>query len=273
LGAIVCAGIACLFQRDQVYSSTNMRAALVTVLILVATAVTRADLVASYDFTGNTGKEDIEPPFFAAPNVAASVLSHGDGVSADPLAPPTAADSIVVRNWVGPEPDDYFSFTLTPTNGSSIEITSIDAGVIATNGGPTSAVLRSSLDGFTSDLGEVPVTLAHVDRMIDLSMSSLVFNSPVEFRIIGLGATSNGATFGLTSAGGAAGLRVNGTVTPAAVPEPSAGLLLALTLSIGCWRCRATRRPAAAKRRREAKFPERRPAASIDPRVCGSKLE
>ena len=196
-------------------------------LIVVAgwSASASADIVTEFDFTGQPGTQTTQLASTVDPNLAADpVLSKGSGLVPGRGVP----NSFGAQNWQesqpGPASTDYFSFTLTPIEGYFVEVTDILAGVIGLgNGAPTSAILRSSLDGFSVDLDSVPITTTATDQTFQLS-SPLAFTEAVEFRIFATGAGNTEARFALTSASGAAGLVINGTV--AAVPEPSSSLLI-----------------------------------------------
>ncbi|MBW4361108.1 hypothetical protein [Flavobacterium taihuense] len=98
------------------------------------------------------------------------------------------------RSWKSDELDSntYFEFSLTPNPTKEIDFVSfVYTGQISENG-PTRFALRSSVDGFTSDVGTVLATGATV------SLSSSNFqniSSPITFRLYGWGANAGTGTF------------------------------------------------------------------------------
>ncbi|MGC1272943.1 MAG: PEP-CTERM sorting domain-containing protein [Planctomycetaceae bacterium] len=184
-----------------------------------------ADIVAAYDFTGNTGAEAFEIWSYVAPNALASNLTRGPGLFA--TANP---DSFAAKNWMGPEGTDYFSFSIAPETGYKIDLTSIDLGVMFQDlpHESTAFQLHSSLDGFASILGSVPVTFPATSQQISFG-TPLSILSQVEFRLVAHINSDNGKFAALTNQNGTPGLVLNGLVSPASVPEPGSIVLLTLT--------------------------------------------
>jgi len=197
--------------------------ALVTTLSLVSTA--SADIVARYDFTGNVGKEAFEAPVFEALHVDATNLIRGPGLQLD-----TAVNSFAAKNWSGPEGTDYFGFSIAPEAGYVIDLTSIDLGTLTTfNPHPSNHFeLLSSLDNFATSLGSATLTTTPTAQTITFG-TPLSVTGQVFFRLVAYGNTANGQFTALTNQNGTPGLVLNGTISPAAVPEPTSIALLALT--------------------------------------------
>lgn len=194
----------------------------IAVVLLGATA--SGEIVTRYDFTGNAGSETSETAFQVAPNVTASALTRGAG-----LSPASGGDkdtnSFASRDWVGPQANDFLTFTVTPTSGFAVRLDNMVMGVVGNNAS-RSLVLRSSLDNYSSNLGSVLFSTTAVDRTMTFG-TPLTFTSPVTFRLIATGVQNNGSIYSVTSRLGTSGLVLNGQV--AAVPEPSSIALLALT--------------------------------------------
>ncbi|MFD2255560.1 hypothetical protein ACFSSA_02635 [Luteolibacter algae] len=108
--------------------------------------------------------------------------------------------------------DAYFTLSLIPDAGKYIDFTDFVFTGQASDTGPTSIFVRSSLDMFAADLGS-PTTDGGT---INLSASTFQgVSSAVEFRIYGYGGTSAQGTFSIND------FVFNGEV----VPEPSVALL------------------------------------------------
>lgn len=203
-----------------------MRFAAVSLFVVLSLpAVGSADVIAQYNFAGNTGDEPYQIWSYLDPHALASNLSRGPGlkVAASP-------DSFAAKNWMGPEGTDYFAFSIAPESGYKIDLSSIDLGVMFQDLPHESTFfqLHSSLDGFASILGSVPVTFPATSQQIafDTPLSIL---SQVEFRLVAHINGDNGKFAALTNQNGTPGLVLNGLVSPASVPEPGSIVLLTLT--------------------------------------------
>lgn len=166
--------------------------------------------VVSYTFAGVSG----------TPTTTAS------GVTGSELVRDASADTFYDNTAGNPAPDAnssgwttgtaldlalYYTFTITPAavgtswNGITLDLANFDAAGI--NDGPTRFAVRSSLDGFTTDLLAGTVSVGFTTDTAALNVTS---NAPVEYRIYGFGA---GTTEGL--------LQIDNVALTSAVPEPS----------------------------------------------------
>jgi hypothetical protein len=93
--------------------------------------------------------------------------------------------------------NDYFEFTLTPNSGAAISF--ISAGITLQNSatGPLANwVLRSSKDGFSSDIGSLSSNSTGILNSVDLSAPAFQnINTAITFRIYAWGASSGTGTF------------------------------------------------------------------------------
>ncbi len=134
-------------------------------------------------------------------------------------APGTTSASLAVTN------QSYFGFELVPSSGFVLNLTSltIDAATLAGNSG---FVVRSSLDGFSTNLSSASVTTdatSSVYPTFTTDLSGSQFNSVapiIRFRVY---VWQSGDTIP-SGASFFDNLTVNGTVVPAPVPEPTAVL-------------------------------------------------
>ena len=144
-------------------------------------------------------------------NITVSGIGRGTGINAN-----AGGDRYNATAWNLSALDllDYFTFTLTPTSGFSINFDSL-TGTWQTSGtGPRNYAFRSSLDGFTSNIatGAPP---NNSSAAFNLSLSAAAFDSittAIEFRIYGWGGSNAAGTFSIND------FAFNGTVSPAVVP-------------------------------------------------------
>jgi hypothetical protein len=122
----------------------------------------------------------------------------------------------------------YVEFAVQPSAGFQVDFTNLQLNAAQTET-QLDLVLRSSVDGFTNNLGtQVNLTTSFNTYSFDLS-SLAPQTGPVQFRLYGLNANSSGVFFyGENSANVAGGgfVALNGDITPTgggpvSTPEPS----------------------------------------------------
>lgn len=86
----------------------------------------------------------------------------------------------------------YIEFTVTPSSGYLVTLTSLNFDVWRSGAGATSVVLRSSLDSYVADLATESVTTTSANKTVTLSSSFVGLNSAITFRIYGFGGNSTG---------------------------------------------------------------------------------
>jgi hypothetical protein len=132
----------------------------------------------------------------------------------------------------------YVSFTITPTSGLSFELLSIGFGTRSTANGPQAWTLRSSLDGFSTDLasGSISNNSAWSYKTASLG-TPLSSSAATELRIYGYAVDTPQSPFSTT-------WRLD-DVQVQIVPEPSTVLMLAIGVGsaaiAGGWRARSRR--------------------------------
>lgn len=125
------------------------------------------------------------------PNITATGISRGNG-----LFGVDANNRYDAKSWslLGLDPNAYFEFTITPNTDRKIDFNSFAyTGQISANG-PTLFAFRSSVDGYTSDIGSVTATGATV------SLSASAFQdvvTPINFRLYGWAAAAGTGTFSI----------------------------------------------------------------------------
>lgn len=126
------------------------------------------------------------------PNLTASGIGRGTGI-----AGAGASNRYAATGWnsVSLDINDYFEFTLTPNASCSINFTDFVYTSQASASGPqTNFAFRSSLDGFTADIGTPTVTGATI------SLAGAPYqgvSSAVTFRLYAWGASAAAGTFSI----------------------------------------------------------------------------
>lgn len=205
-------------------------------LYVVATAVVIAGAYSAslleWNTVANLGTETTEPTTFTATNVVGSDLTLGAGVSpaangnrfggnnwadAGDAVPPTLANSIAGN--------DYIQFTITPNAGFSFTATGFNFIWDHSTTGPTLLTLRSSADGFASDLASgssIPAMSTTAPAFTNLSFTLANITVATTFRLYAYGTGT-----GTAGPGGTAGFD-----TIATLGAPNV-LLLGSTTTIG----------------------------------------
>jgi hypothetical protein len=100
-------------------------------------------------------------------------------------------------NSVALDANDYFEFILTPNSGIAINFISVSFTLQNSASGPAANwVLRSSRDGFTSDIGSINSNTTAVSNIVMLSDPLFQnINTAITFRIYAWGASAGTGTF------------------------------------------------------------------------------
>ena len=118
----------------------------------------------------------------------------------------------------------YFDWTLSPNTGYEIDFTSLLGEWQRSSTGPTSYVLRSSLDSYVGNIASGAITGSGVAVAYNLDLSAVAFDSitsPITFRLYAWGASASGGTFSIND------FAFDGEVGEV-VPEPASLALLTL---------------------------------------------
>jgi len=92
------------------------------------------------------------------------------------------------------DPNAYLEFTISPNTGYHLDLTSVVLSIrrsttgTAAGSGPTAWSLRSSLDGYTSNLGSNSLTTGIQNFTVNLGSSFLIRAAPITFRLYGYNA-------------------------------------------------------------------------------------
>lgn len=176
----------------------------------------------------------------SASTFAASTGSPGTGSSSPVYSSGSGGSYFTATSWTGGAPGtNYFEFTLTPSNGYQLNVTSLTFGYRSTATGPTAFAFRSSADGYATNLATGALTsdsLWYASGTQSITLSGLT--SGTTFRLYGSGASGAGGTWRVDDVSVAGAL--------SAVPEPAAvGVLLgSAALAAAVWIRRRERKRA-----------------------------
>jgi hypothetical protein len=204
------------------------------------------DILVQYNLAEYLGDEESAAPVSVAAgiqNIDSLSIMRGAGV-APVFAPPgfsstgwseTSRDDAIAQN-------DYYTFTISPTSGNALTLTSIDFGAF-TNGSssnrPNDFLVRSNVSGSTDLLSWSTDVNTLQNMSVPLSSFGTTFQNlttAVEFRLFGW----NGRTgaWALANNSDELALVIKGTVS--AVPEPAAvwlgGLVCGPIVAASSWR-------------------------------------
>lgn len=144
-------------------------------------------------------------------NITVSGIGRGAGIVGT-----SAGDRYNANGWDTTSIDTaaYFEFTLTPNANYKIDFDSFDFTGQRSNTGPTTFAVRSSVDGFINNIGNLSITGTTANsKTVDISGSDYKnITSVITFRIYGWGASASTGTFSIND------FDFKGNVTMACVP-------------------------------------------------------
>ncbi|MGN6104192.1 MAG: DUF4215 domain-containing protein, partial [Kofleriaceae bacterium] len=156
--------------------------------------------LATFTFTGNGGNEvtaaaDGSSP---APGLASiPVIRRGSGLSATAASGAFGAGGWTTGTTI--DENDYFSFTVTPAAGFTVSLLKIKLDEKRSGTGIRNWLVRSSLDGYTTDLATFSVPdndLTRTNQTITLPAAAFShLSTAVEFRIYGYAAEAAGGSW------------------------------------------------------------------------------
>lgn len=168
---------------------------------LMANPITNANPSATNPFTSGQ---------IVASTVTSTGISRGPGITASAATDQFQASGFT--NSATIDLNDYFQFTIAPTNGYQLNLLALRYSGFRTGTSPSIFQLRSSVDNYTASIGTiVNNTVNNAFQGAEISLNSAVFQglgAPVTFRLYGFGAGTNGvfgindfAFFGTTTVG------------------------------------------------------------------------
>jgi len=167
-----------------------------------------------YTFTGVTTciNPNVDAGFNS--NVTFSVFSQGGGLT----CPGTYGNGHYNRSGADGNnltANDYFSFTITPNSGITLNLTSLSFYARRSGTGAPRWAIRTSLDAFSQNYTEGYITVASTDTLINLNLQPTFANqtAAVTFHIYMWNASSALGTFRVDS------VSLNGTAILACAPN------------------------------------------------------
>lgn len=176
----------------------------------------------TWDFDALTGNETNVVSFSQAANVStttpSNIVSRGAGINPSLNSERFTSDSWATSNNTIANAianDEYVQWTIEADDGFEMSLTSLLLNMQRSAAGPTSFVLRSSLDGYTSNLASFSFTTVNTTETQHIALNgfdNLV--QPITFRLYGAGATNVGGNFGFeTSTSATTDIGIYGTVS------------------------------------------------------------
>jgi hypothetical protein len=217
-------------QPKLINSVNNNRSRFLSCLLtasLMPFALQAADLV-KWDFTGALGTQTSTSATFATTGITAAAISRGSGVAGS-----ASGSSISSSGWTTSttiDTNDYYTFAITVDAASTLNLDSISFAERRSNTGIRTLSVRSSLDGYASDLVTpigVPDDALVRDQTVALSSSfDALTNTTVTFRIYGYAAEASTGTWRIQNHSTLGGLVLTGELVDSTAPTLASTLPL-----------------------------------------------
>ena len=198
----------------KLYSPFALRTAFVVLLML--SFVRGWGQIITFDFIGLAGTETTATSNFNNANLTTSTISRGAGLTASGNGDRFNATSWAVTSIANAvSGNDYMEFTITPNSGYQFDVSSIVIQWQRSGTGNTAISLRSSVDGYASDLGGIKTVTDNTStQTFTFTFTQANSSSAVTYRLYSYAE----ATAGTGGPGDGTGndIVVNGTVTSTA---------------------------------------------------------
>jgi len=199
------------------------------IVALLFTSLASYSQLLQWNTFGNTGTETTEASIFNDANIVATNLTQGTITAAGNVNRFGGSDWFNTGNTVAGNTlaeaiagNDYIQFTVTPNAGFSFTATSFVFSWDRSTTGPSSVTLRSSLDGYTTNIGSVLAMPAAISTGNTITISGINnITTAITFRLYGYGATATGGTGGFDTASSVVNVQLNGSTAstgPCTVP-------------------------------------------------------
>ena len=167
---------------------------LLLVVGLFLSTVSNAQIL-TFDFAGLAGNEATANSNTNNTNLTPSTISRGAGLTAS-----TNADRFNATNWATTSianavtGNDYMEFTITPNSGFQFSVSSIVFQIQRSNSGFTAIALRSSVDGYASNLdAEKAVTDNTSTQTFTFTFTQTNSSTAVTYRLYGYAEVGTGS--------------------------------------------------------------------------------
>ncbi len=199
------------------------------IVALLFTSLASYSQLLQWNTFGNTGTETTEASIFNDTNIVATNLTQGTITAAGNVNRFGGSDWFNTGNTVAGNTlaeaiagNDYIQFTVTPNAGFSFTATSFVFSWDRSTTGPSSVTLRSSLDGYTTNIGSVLAMPAAISTGNTITISGINnITTAITFRLYGYGATATSGTGGFDTASSVVNVQLNGSTAstgPCTVP-------------------------------------------------------
>jgi PEP-CTERM motif len=214
---------------------------LLGIFIAVATSAQAQLTTINWDFTdGDTTFDNGSPVHFTVSDltVVNSSLSINSTSPSGGYTGASGSNNAAVSAVSGPfdvANSTYYTFTLTPNSGFAINAISFSFGSRSTSSGPVFLSLRSSVDGYASDLDSAVASNDSSWNLYSFSFNTTGgVDTPVTFRLYGSDGSSTASNWRIDDFN---------LTTQAVVPEPAAwaDLLMGASLLGGAYPFRRRR--------------------------------
>ncbi len=188
----------------------------------IVIALAQSELV-TFEFVGLAGSEVTAPSNTNDPNLAAATISRGAGLTAS-----GNTQRFNATNWAltsianAVSGNNYMEFTITPNASYQFSVSSIDINFQRSSTGPSAIALRSSVDGYASDLdGEKAIVDNTSTQAFTFTFVQANSTSPVTYRFYCFAESATGT--GGIGDGNGNDIVVKGLVTSAGPCTPVSG--------------------------------------------------
>jgi hypothetical protein len=169
--------------------------------------------ILTFEFSSLTGSEATAGSNSNNPNLAASTISRGAGLTASNNGGRYNATSWAVTSIANAvSGNDYMEFTISPNAGYQFSVSSVYIQLQRSGTGPSAIALRSSADGYTSNIDtEYSITDNTSTQNFTFTFTQSNSTSPVTYRVY-MYAEATGGSGGIGDGAGD-DIIVNGTVS------------------------------------------------------------
>lgn len=205
------------------FNCMKIRILLFVIALFTVSTSTSYGQILTFDFAGLVGSEVSANSNFNNPNLNSSTITRGAGLTAT-----GNGDRFNANNWAATSianavtGNDYMEFTITPTAGFEFSVSSILIQLQRTSTGPSAIVLRSSIDGYTSNL-DAQYTIADVTttQSFTFTFAQVSTSSAVTYRMYMYAEAALGT--GGPGDGPGNDIVVNGTVVSSGITSAQTG--------------------------------------------------
>lgn len=158
---------------------------LISVLICLICTFSISAQILTFEFSALGGAEATANSNFNDPSISASTVSRGPGLTAAGNGGRFNATGWALTSIANAvSGNNYMEFSITPNAGCNFSITSIQIQLQRSNTGPSAIALRSSLDGFATNLDtEYPITDNTTTQIFNFTFAQTAIASTTTFRI------------------------------------------------------------------------------------------